>query len=46
MNTKGVVPKPRQFHTGVVYKNCLYVTGGFAMNSNHQEFLEYNFGCK
>lgn len=44
--TAGISPKARHFHTAVIYKDHLYILGGFAGSRNTADLLRYNFGSR
>jgi leucine-zipper-like transcriptional regulator 1 len=44
--TAGITPKSRHFHTAVVYKDHMYILGGFAGSRNTADLLRYNFGSR
>ena len=41
----GNAPKPRQFHASAVYKNYIFIIGGFAA-ANYNEMYMFDTGNK
>ena len=40
------VPRPRHFHSAVIYKESMYIFGGFTRKLNMNDVHRYRFGKK